>query len=231
MKFVIVSQARSGSSLLGEMLGSHTSVHCDGELFNEHTLKKKWGKIGQWLAFEFPYIVVWLHQRNSPKPHYGFKLLLSQAKDPNQLLDVLTRKGYVTINLMRENNLDKAFSAAIAYTTGSWYVSDKNKRIAGTISISEDLLLTRLAHTENQNKLQQSLFKNRAHIPVSYEQDLADEEKQVSFSERICRDLSLPFEPLRARCIKTDQRHLSERISNYNALIEMVKKSKYAVYL
>lgn len=228
MKFVIVSQARSGSSLLGEMLGSHTSIHCDGELFNEHTLKKKWGKIGQWFAWEFPYVIVWMHQRKSLKPHYGFKLLLSQAKDPNRFLDLLTQKGYIAINLTRENVMDKAFSASVAYTTGHWYVNRVEKRYQGSITIPANLLLARIAHTEKQNALQESIFKNRSCINVRYELDLADDNKQALFSTRICKELNIPYEPLRPRCIKTDERPFQERISNYKELMELVAASPYA---
>lgn len=231
MKFVIISQARAGSSLLGEMLNSHSTIQCDGELFNEHTLKKKWGKIGQWFAMEFPYVLVWMHERKTRKTHYGFKLLLSQAKQPDQFTDVLLRKGYIVINLTRENVLEKAFSAAVAYTTGDWYINLAENRQKGPITILPDLLLTRLAHTEKQNKLQKALFENRPHIPVCYELDLADNEKQTAFSMRICEALQVAAEPLHARCIKTDERSLSERIANYDELIETIKKSRYAAYV
>ena len=70
MKFIILCQARTGSSMLCEMLNSHSLVQCDGELFNPITLQKKWGKMGLIIARKFPRFIVWYNYRKRKKIHY-----------------------------------------------------------------------------------------------------------------------------------------------------------------
>lgn len=231
MKFVILSQPRSGSTLLAEMLNSHSSIQCDGELFNKKRFKSKWGKVKQFIANYWPYFIVWFYQRNQKKAHYGFKLHSSHLKNTEKFINTLHNKGFIILDLRRNDIVKTAFSAAIALTTNQWSVRRKEERLTAPIEINPAILFIRLEHAEDKNNLQNKLVANKNAIQIQYETDLEDETKHAEFSKRICEQLQIPVEPLTCQLIKTDVRPLSERVSNYQSLIEQIKNSRFAIYL
>jgi LPS sulfotransferase NodH len=231
MNFIILTQARSGSSLLAEMLNSHSRIHCDGEIFNPTTLQKKGGRMALWLAHHFPTLIVWYHQRKRKKEHYGFKLIIGQVKNPEQFIQSLHKKGFIIINLQRNNSWHTALSAAIAVTSQKWYINKPEQRQKEAITIQPDLILSRLAHTIQQNQLQANLIANKPAISVVYESDLIDENKQAVFSKRICNELNLPFEPLKGISIKSNEHSFEQSISNYHELVELIQASEFAHHI
>jgi LPS sulfotransferase NodH len=231
MKFVILSQARTGSSLLAEMLNSHSLVQCDGEIFNPKTIQKKWGKIGLLIAKQFPQFIVWYNYRKRNKEHYGFKLILGQVPDVHGFIQSLYEKGFVIINLRRQDIIQTAFSACIAKQSGLWYINKDQSRVNESIVINTEVFFHRIEHAELQNQLQDELIARKNYIDVVYEIDLLDKHKQAAFSPRICERLSIPIELLKAISIKTHERDLLERVSNYNELITKIKESRFAQYI
>lgn len=231
MNFIIVSQARSGSSLLAEMLNSHSNIHCDGEIFNRKKVQKKWGKLGLLIADYWPELILWYQSRKKKKKYYGFKLLVNQIKNPEKFIDSLHKKGFIILDLRRNNVIKKAFSAAISVTTGRWSVQRKEDRSNTPIEINPDLLLQRIALIEKENKRQDKLVAEKNSIRILYETDLMDEEKQANFSKHFCEQIQLPIEPMQAECIKTDEKPLEDRITNYHELINLIQNSRFAHYL
>lgn len=231
MKFIILSQVRSGSSLLAEMLNSHSEIQCDGEIFNRKRFKYRRGKIKRFFADYWPYLIVWLHQRKQKKAHYGFKLHSSQLKNPATFIDRLYNKGFIILDLRRNNVIQKAFSASIAFSTNKWSVRKEEDRLSSPIEINPTLLFKCLEHAEEQNTLQDTLLIGKKYIRIVYENDLIDELKQAEFSKRICEQLQIPIEPIKGNYIKTDERPLSERISNYQELMTLIQQSRFAQYL
>jgi hypothetical protein len=231
MNFIILSQARSGSSLLAEMLNSHTAIHCDGEIFNEKHFKGRWGKIKQLIAHYWPTLIVWYHQHIQKKPNYGFKLLLSQVKNPEKFVDALHKKGFIIFDLRRNNEFNKAISGSIAISTKKWSVRSAEERIPSIVEIKPELLFARLGLAEKEKSLQNKIVTDKTCFKINYEDDLMDETKQAEFAKRICIHMQIPIEPLEGECIITDERPLSERITNYKELMELVAASPYAGYI
>ena len=88
-----------------------------------------------------------------------------------------------------------------------------------------------ITHALQQNELKNKLIADKKYIDVVYESDLLDTHKQAGFIPRICEQLAIPIESLNAISIKTHERPLSERVSNYNELIAEIKESEYAQYV
>lgn len=231
MKFIILCQARTGSSLLSELLNSHSAIHCDGEIFNPKSLQKQWGQLGLFVAKKFPRLFVWYNYRKRKKEHYGFKLILGQVQDVESFVQSLYKQGYILINLQRHDIIQTAFSACIAKQSGQWYINQEQKRVNEKIVIDKNELFLRITHTIQQNELQNKLITHKKYIDVVYESDLLDTHKQAGFIPRICEQLAIPIESLNAISIKTHERPLSERVSNYNELIAELKDSEYAQYV
>lgn len=231
MKFIILCQARTGSSLLSELLNSHSAVHCDGELFNPKSIQKQWGQLGLLVAKKFPRLLVWYNYRKRKKEHYGFKLILGQVQDALGFIQSLYKQGYILINLQRHDIIQTAFSACIAKQSGQWYINQEKNRVNEKMVIDKDALFLRITHALQQNELQNKLIAHKKYIDVVYELDLLDKHKQAAFIPRICEQLAIPIESLNAITIKTHERPLSERVCNYNELIAEIKESDYAQYL
>lgn len=231
MKFIILCQARTGSSMLCEMLNSHSLVQCDGELFNPITLQKKWGKMGLIIARKFPRFIVWYNYRKRKKIHYGFKLILGQVDNVQDFIQSLYKNGFIIINLRRQDIIKMAFSACIAKQSGQWYVNKEQNRVNESIEINADLLFQRIEHAIMQNKLQDDLIAHKDYINVVYESDLLDNHKQTIFISRICEQLLIPTELLKVISIRTHESGLPEPVSNYKELIASIEASRYAPHL
>ena len=184
-----------------------------------------------WLAHHFPTLIVWYHQRKRKKEHYGFKLIIGQVKKPHNFIQSLYNKGFIIIDLQRRQVWYTALSAAMAVSSGQWYVNNSDKRNNDPIIINPNLLFSRLNHTILQNKIQSEITANKKTISVVYETDLLDEYKQSVFAKRICNELHVPVEPLKGASIKTHERPLEERITNYPELVKLTQESEFARHL
>ena len=112
-RFVIFSRARSGSTLLVDLMNASDRVFCDGELFHDRRT--------------FPSL--FLHSRSalSEKPAYGFKLLsyqlshkLPKSYESSFLSSLVNRHGYRLIYLYRENTLAQEISNVLAHQRKSF---------------------------------------------------------------------------------------------------------------
>jgi LPS sulfotransferase NodH len=122
-KFVVFSQARSGSSLLVETLNNHYDIYCHGEIFHEitewHIRKEYVAAFGlpdcQSSQVDFCYSVL---SFANGRQAVGFKMWLDQAPDPGLVL--LKDENIKKIILIRENRLAQFSSAVLARETGVW---------------------------------------------------------------------------------------------------------------
>lgn len=155
MKFILLSQARQGSTLLQTMLNSHSQIKFEGELLQDKKMIERLGKPLVYLVkrhFSIPYLNIQAYLSN--KPHWGFKLILNQAKDPVKFVNNLYNHGYKIIDLRRKNGLEVAILACIATKSGKWFMKDKQDQHKIPIYIEPELLFLRLAHYESQILLQ-----------------------------------------------------------------------------
>ncbi|MBU3677677.1 MAG: sulfotransferase [Chitinophagaceae bacterium] len=231
MKFVILSQARQGSTLLQNMIDSHPDIHVDGEILKAKNIHEAFGKPLGRIIYRYgltPY-VTWKAWR-APKQHWGFKLILTQVQQPIQFVDNLYRRGFKIIDLRRRNGLHVALSACLATKSGKWFVNNSSEQTLNTYEISPELLLQRLAHYESQLALQDAMIANKEVFKVDYESDLFDAEKRTRFSERFCSYFRVKPVNLSGLTIKSDERHYAERISNYQELMQYLRQSPYVHY-
>jgi len=123
VKFVVFSQARSGTSLLVETLNNHCDIYCHGEIFHEVT---EWHIRREYIAAhglpnrqssqtEFCYSVL---SFTNGKAAVGFKMWLNQA--PEAGLALLGDKNIKKVILDRENRLAQFSSIILAKETGLW---------------------------------------------------------------------------------------------------------------
>jgi len=123
VKFVVFSQARSGTSLLVETLNNHHDIYCHGEIFHDvtewHIRREYIAEFGlldrQSSQIEFCYSVL---SFTNGRAAVGFKMWLDQAPDAGAVL--LRDKNVKKIILTRENRLAQFSSGELARETGVW---------------------------------------------------------------------------------------------------------------
>ena len=232
MRFIILSQARQGSTLLQTILNSHSQIKFEGELFQDKSMIKRFGKpISQLVKHHFSLSYINFLASHSNKEHWGFKLILNQVPDPLEFIKNAHESGYELIDLRRHNGIEVALSACIASKSGKWFMNNSREQHQNPIYIEPELFLMRLTHYEEQIALQNELIKNKNHFRVSYEDDLKTPEKRVEFCKRFCDHFKIPREDMQGVTIPSDEKKYHERVSNYNELIEHIKLTRFKYLL
>ena len=137
VKFVVFSQARSGTSLLVETLNYHHDIYCHGEIFHEvtewHIRKEYLSTFGlpnrQFNQVEFCYSVL---SFTNGRTAVGFKMWLDQA--PNAGIALLKDENIKKIILTRENRLAQFSSIVLAKKTGVWNITVRKDHKLQTIA-------------------------------------------------------------------------------------------------
>lgn len=237
-KFVILTHARSGSSLMVQLLKSHPEVLCFGELFvngrigfNEEGFDQNHPEL-MGLRSEAPdrfleeYVFAgWSEDRRA----VGFKLFPDQMDNPQfkGVWDWLERNEDVKIiHLNRNNQLATYASLLKARKTKQFGITDQSSRSSATVAM--DPTETRIFFEQRERYRQQILsrFDDRR-MDVSYEE--LDEDME-SCMERIQVFLGLQPVSLKSKKVKQEVRPLRGVVENYEALKSTFADSPWSNY-
>lgn len=135
---IILTSARSGSTLLYTLLGSHSQLHCESELFNYRELKKQYPGLVVKLIKLFPtlYIAYRMQQCKKIKPFYGFKIFNNQLEDIPRVIQTLHQKNFKLICLKRNNKIKQSMSYVIAIERDKWMVDNEKEYTNEVIRLS-----------------------------------------------------------------------------------------------
>lgn len=224
--FIIISQARSGSTVLNNIIRSLNNVNCLGEVLGGDTIFQKHhqvesfmegtraGRTGRHLGFKL-LVGHWLYEHN---PLYG-RL--------DELLEYLP-KDTTVISLIRRNSIKIALSARLAMRSNEWvhHADDKDKLITEPVRVP----MGAIYHIEEMKKMVRD-FKNHFegnHLHFVYEEDLMDVESQLQVARK-CAKMFGVFQPNKLedpRVIRTPQgRPWKELISNLDELLPELQKT------
>lgn len=227
---IVVSGPRSGSTLLVNLLNTHSHYNFEGELFNPTYFKSPIKRLLKPLIMRFPEKYVAFRALLLPgsfRKGIGFKVFNYQVNDLRQFVRRFHRKGYQVILLERKNILKKAFSQYIATEKNIWVVRSEEQQIKSVFTI-DPLDLTRIIDSIRLDiHTQHWAVKGLNPIYIEYENELISPEKQAAFSLRICNELNINQEVLSTGTIVSDKRNDADRISNFYELIEYLKANGY----
>ncbi len=222
VKFLIFAQGRTGSTLLVDLLNTHSGIFCDGEIFNRQDVGKVF----------FPFLWVFNRSRRSfleQKTCYGFKVKIYQlSKDQNfneyeVLLKKLYGKGWKFIYLERENVIRHALSNLLAeeYMKKGFQSTEKAKGTKVKVDYNrlEQMANARLNYKKEENKIKQAI----PGLEISYEKDLKDNTKHQNTCNRIMAFLGLEATTVKTKEIRKASDDLSENILNYEEVINYFK--------
>lgn len=174
-KFVIISDSRTGSTLLLNMLGFHPNIEIEGEKF-----KNFHGKTG---------LSIWneIFKKRYPKiKQVGFKLFYfhSLGKDKTVWNNLFKDTSITILHLTRENILKSLISKKIGLKTGKWTENINAKEMIDleTKKIKLDPLECENYFKEisdYQNKTNE-MFGNHRLIQISYENFILNPDKNIN---------------------------------------------------
>ena len=231
--FILVTTARSGSTLLKGHLNQHESIRCFGEIFKESFVNAKgWQRLsgdGAELKHlhQTDLVSFWkllVEKYKLDKPVIGAKIFYYHRKD-EEIWRYFASSRTPIIHLVREELIDSYLSRKLAAGIGIWKQPKKKK--TGTEydrSISIDLAdfqkyCMRIRGHIDRIKL---LFRDNPFLEITYSSLVKDREKTMS---AIYSFLGLPNQETSPRLIKQLKRPREDVISNWNEIASFIKSN------
>jgi hypothetical protein len=226
MNFVVYGQARTGSTLLGALLETHSQVQYAGEMLSRRRWHRRNGTRYLYpVVRNIPEPYVYWEASRSTKDTFGFKLLCQQVLVSHRLLFNLHRHGWQLIHIQRRSLFDLAISRKVAQRTQHWG-DYKPSLQANRIEISSDDFLSQLQQCVCIRQEELHTLVELPHISVVYEDDLLQEEDR----QRICDTIfaALQIEPHQVSTTKKRSwdRPYSELIINYAELQALMQTAQ-----
>jgi hypothetical protein len=226
---IMLHVGRSGSTVLGDLLGQHPDLHWDLEVL----LHKRVKRYARMVPFRKKIIsdpIRTIHWRMllSEKKGYGFELMPFQLEPyglglPEFLQRLRPLDIRYAVVLERKNTLRLVISRLHAMRKGQWHVAESSDTEVKTASVHVNLdnvygsgstLLENLDYFAGlHNKIGPSL-KDYKTLNLTYEDDIAP--NPLIGYERCCQFLELPpWEGVSVRLKKMNPFSLNEMIDNF----------------
>jgi LPS sulfotransferase NodH len=220
-RFLIFGQGRTGSTLLTELLNSHSRIRCEGEILNPPQPKTR--------------SYVTSHESRAAGEAYGFKLLYYQlravAEDggPQGFLEWLDGRGYRIFHLVRENRLRHVLSNMSARHQGFHHRA--GDRTASGTEVDVTHLVDWLRLSDEAIGYGRECLGDLPRVDLVYERDLSTPDVQRRTVDRICDELGLPHEPLSTDLVPATPRDLRDLVANYDEMAAALAGTPYERFL
>ena len=194
-KFVIFGMGRTGSSLLVSLLNSHPHICCEGEIFRllEQPLLRYF-----WRRYPLPYLAYrqlymkWVQHKGV----YGFKLHTKLHGDQiihtDRFLKTAAQQGWKIIHLQRACLFNQIISGFLANQTGRYFGDQQPQEAYVQLTFPVADFVKRVEQSNAIHRRQQTLLATIPHLPVIYEQALADKADWVKTVAQVCGYLGIP---------------------------------------
>jgi LPS sulfotransferase NodH len=238
-KFVIVGIARTGSTLLVDLLNAHSQVQAFGELFR--SLDAVGWDVRPFATYQSPRLLALY--RNDPiaflersvfrrwPAEYaavGFKLFYHHARRPphSRLWDYLSEDSSIgIIHVKRANMLAQYCSLQMAHRTNQWSSDRVPMRDPPPIRLEIDACREHFTAVRAWEEECALLFKSHEIIDVRYEELVAHRDREMRAVQEF---LGLRHEPVGTRLVRQRRRPLSQGIANYEDLKRAFANTRWA---
>jgi hypothetical protein len=218
-KFVIIGRARSGTTLLRDLLDSHPDVRCDGEVLHSLVIDPI-GYLENLAA-------------KSTSKAYGAKLLSYQMvqvqrfRDPAGFLGKLHDRDFKIIHLVRDT-FDQTLSLMRAQASGHYHSTQGRDKAALFQPDIEDFR-RRYQWNEQLLEYERHILKSVPYITVDYEKDLLSSDQHERISNEIFSWIGVRDSQVSTKVSKIIPKDPRVVIGNYEALREAVAKPETAL--
>lgn len=242
-RFVILTQSRSGSTLLVQALDAHPDVTCEGELLEFHVDESlaianrhlramvKHPPVRTALRFA-PRRYIELRASFSSRACYGFKLFPWHLRLPHVTLAGFVRHGWRVIHLVRDNVFDQALSMLVGARTQYWHrrAADEPNAIP-RVEIDPAALLRDVRRRLAHRKVESAALRRVPHLALSYERDLVSPASRAAALDRVARFLDIAPRSAATTLEKTYPMPYAKVVSNYAQLVDQIRRSAYREFV
>ena len=225
-RFIIVATPRTGSTLLGDLLNSHSDIFCDNELYNPHQICR--------YGFNEDDING-LKYRNSQPIKFWNEFFFSEFAEKQKAIgfnfmighnykileQILKKKEFKIIFLTRDNKLAQYSSHKMALSTQCWSI-EKEQDINQNNNTMFDF--RQFEHWLHETMTYEVLFGKMLellkldYIYIEFKQLL-----QHDAHRAICNYLDVKFMPLKTSLRKQNKNQIIDRFQNQNDVREYLK--------
>lgn len=224
IKFVILTQGRSGSDLLVSLLDSHPQIHCAREPLRHRLL--------------FPKLYLKCYTNLSPRDVFGFKLIVYQfnnvqrIEDPVIFMADLYDLGFKIIYLKRRNTLRIALSVYYSLHRGTWVSKESDGKPKHTkMAVDFRKLFNKMEAIDRFRILEEKILEKLPHMKIVYEDDLLDNNRHQSTVDRIANFLGVSPASVDTNYVRITTDEISSFVANIDELRDSVRGTKYEKYL
>jgi len=259
IKFLIITQPRSGAAWFMSSLNSHPQVYCPRlpTLFSKHNLSPiKWFK-PRFLSVDKPISPYYKYRSSSLKrqiahrfnrnkliydflsdlyaEHHnveavGFKVNYSQIKKYPVTISWVKQNDVTIIHLVRNNLLKRLVSHKIAHTRNLMHSTQPVEPIK--VRIDPRILKEHLRKRQIRFDEYRKLFVEVLHVPfleVSYESLVADHDTET---RKVLKFLGIDkFIPLTSELVKVNPDSLEDIIENYSEVKQTLINTEFENFL
>jgi LPS sulfotransferase NodH len=230
-RFVVVGVARTGSTLLLNLLNAHPTVIAFGELFRgdgaigwdippfvtQQSLRLR--GMAETQPSEFLQNMVF---RRWPREvsAVGFKLFYYHARSGPQAMvwDHLRKEpSLAIIHIKRRNILEQYLSLRVAHATNVWSTAKEPVGTAEPISLVPEDCLQHFEEVRAQEEACDAFFAGCRILTLAYEDLITD---RASAMKAVGAHLALSLESANPRIVRQRTQPLSSAIANYDELRE-----------
>lgn len=221
-KFLIIGRARSGTTLLTQLLNAHPEVKCDREVLAKSVIA--------------PVAHLERLAAKSPAPAYGAKLLSYQMvqvhrlKDPVGFLEALDARGFRFVHLHRES-FPQLVSLMLAKARNVYHHGRQKGGRPEPVRLDADAFVRQFEWTEMLLDYERRCLRDLPHAEISYEADLLRAERHQATADRLFAWIGVPSAPVAAglrKLLPEDPRAL---IGNYDEVAAAMRRAGHGAAL
>ena len=233
---LIVSEVRSGGTVLFDALGRHSQLRMAGEIF-DFSKQASWrpkreelaGSAGATIPVDKWSDVIPLFDRLFAD-YNGFSLHREgQLAQSNPAWDFLAHvNGLHVIHLYRRNTLEQYVSHQLAIRSGVWHqqtASDSRRPEWSPFLIDVAKCLATMRRWRSDFDWSLERLQNQPHIVLTYEELCDDLEGLLAACQAF---LGVPVEPLKLGYQKLPPKDLQRLIANFQELITAISETEFA---
>lgn len=229
-KFLIFSQSRSGSTLLKELINSHPSITCEGEIFtttdgylDSSFFCKVWRKL--------PYPFVYYRRFLASSGVFGFTLFIYHIPSIGRIMRNLCRLGWKIIYLERENIIHQSLSNIIAMETNNWHRKEGQPIVDNKFQIPVNRFLKVVKNRIRWHKKETEILRSIPHLKITYEADLMHQYNWQESLNKIFNYLGKDVHPVQSNLKRTYSKAYSNIVDNYDELMDALKDEELSYLL
>ena len=225
--FVVVSQERTGSTLLSTLLSYHPSVLMDMDVFFTPETWPSSRRSGRRVF--------------SRRPVRGFKFkgghapLRDSVEDAHEFLRTQQEAGLRIIRLQRHDLLRQAISSYMVGARNELHAwngrTDTKPQRPSQVAVDVEDVFGRMEYFDRLTRFQDKMLRDVPHLAISYEAHLLDAAHHQSTADQIFEHLGLARHPVETQLRKLTPNTLSDVVSNVDQLAARLQGTRFASFL